>query len=183
MLKASQVLALANSNETSSQRSIKVTRPLDQENDLGNLLGSEINEFTLNPNELETDLKSLARDNCQLIINDIFNLPTERVEEVIVATLPPPTESVPREKTIPKAKPLTKWEQYAKEKGIQKENHLPQMLWVKSKKWIKIKGDASPYNGDNVYWAKRTMNLSRPEGTRSVLVFPSETLGTKELTT
>ena len=45
-------------------------------------------------------------------------------------------------------------------KGIQKENHLPQMLWVKSKKWIKIKGDASPYNGDNVYWAKRTMNLS-----------------------
>ena len=68
VLKASEVLALANSNGTSSQRSITVSRPLDQENDLGNLLGSEINEFTLNPNDLETDLKALARDNCQLII-------------------------------------------------------------------------------------------------------------------
>ena len=136
VLKASEVLALANSNGTSSQRSITVSRPLDQENDLGNLLGSEINEFTLNPNDLETDLKALARDNCQLIINDIFNLPTERVEEVIVATLPPPTESVPREKTIPKAKPLTKWEQYAKEKGIQKEKKS-KLVWDDVvKEWV-----------------------------------------------
>ena len=53
----------------------------------------------------------------QILFNAIWELPTERVEEAIVAVLPPPTFNLPREKPVPKAKPLTKWEQYAKEKG------------------------------------------------------------------
>ena len=40
--------------------------------------------------------------------------------------------------------------------GILKENYLPDISWVKSKKWVKIKGDASPYDGNNVYWGQRT---------------------------
>jgi len=42
--------------------------------------------------------------------------------------------------------------------GETKEIWLPHIAWVKSKKWLKIKGDYSPYNGDNLYWGKRTKN-------------------------
>ena len=41
-------------------------------------------------------------------------------------------------------------------KSILKENWLPHMTWVKSEKWVKIKGNKSPFDGDNLYWGKRT---------------------------
>jgi hypothetical protein len=65
-------------------------------------------------------LKDLARDNTQLLLNKIWELPTERVEEAIVAKLPAQTFVLPREKPLPKPKPLTKWQKYAQEKGITK---------------------------------------------------------------
>ena len=37
-----------------------------------------------------------------------------------------------------------------------KHNWLPHMVWVKSEKWVKIKGTKSPFDGDNLYWGKRT---------------------------
>lgn len=40
-------------------------------------------------------------------------------------------------------------------KDIIKENWLPHMTWVKSEKWVKIKGNKSPFDGDNLYWVKR----------------------------
>ena len=39
--------------------------------------------------------------------------------------------------------------------GIIKNNYLPRISWVKALKYIKIKNNISPYNGDNLYWAKR----------------------------
>ena len=62
-------------------------------------------------------LLELARDSTQFIIGSIWQLPTERVEDVIVAKFPPPVTRLPREKPLPKPKPMTKWEKYAKEKG------------------------------------------------------------------
>lgn len=41
--------------------------------------------------------------------------------------------------------------------GVKEYNWLPHVSWVKSKKWIKIKDDYSPFNGDNLYWGKRTL--------------------------
>ena len=67
--------------------------------------------------EREGFLHELARDNAQLLINSIWGLPTERIEEVVVAKFPPPTYILPREKPVPVPKPLTKWEKYAKDKG------------------------------------------------------------------
>lgn len=63
-------------------------------------------------------LKDLTRDNVQLLINKIWELPVERVDEAIVATLPKPEYILPRSRVIPKPKPLTKWQQFAKEKVI-----------------------------------------------------------------
>ena len=45
-------------------------------------------------------------------------------------------------------------------KGKIKENFLPKMAWVGSSQHAKIKGNASPYNGDHLYWTKRTEKYS-----------------------
>jgi RNA-directed DNA polymerase len=44
--------------------------------------------------------------------------------------------------------------------GVKKENFLPKMVWVGSSQHVKIKGNASPYDGNNPYWAKRTEKYS-----------------------
>jgi len=40
-------------------------------------------------------------------------------------------------------------------KGEKKENFLPKMAWINSSQYIKIKGNTSPYDGNNLYWAER----------------------------
>lgn len=64
---------------------------------------------------------NLTRDNTQLLINEIWQLPTERVDECIVAKLPAPTTVLPRLRKVPGPKPMTKWEKFAQEKGITKK--------------------------------------------------------------
>ena len=76
--------------------------------------------FGLYRTEKESFLTNLARDNVQLLINRLFQLPTVRVDNEIFVTLPAPTTRLPRAKPVPKAKQLSKWEKYAKEKGIVK---------------------------------------------------------------
>ena len=77
VLTASQVLALSENHKNGDERpSTEVVRPLDQENDLGNLLASEVNEFQLSAENLEDELKARARDNCQLLLNELWTLPT-----------------------------------------------------------------------------------------------------------
>ena len=44
--------------------------------------------------------------------------------------------------------------------GKLQENFLPKMVWVGSSQYVKIKGSASPYDGNHVYWAKRTEKYS-----------------------
>lgn len=51
------------------------------------------------------------------------------------------------------------WVLYGKEKqsnGNYKEAYLPHLVWIKSIKWVKVKGDASVYDGNGLYWAKRS---------------------------
>lgn len=40
--------------------------------------------------------------------------------------------------------------------GITRENFLPHIVWVKSKKHVKVKGDESPYS-NSIYWAIRSV--------------------------
>ena len=129
VLTASEVLALGEKHENANKSSTDVTRPLEQENDLGNLLGVEVNDIDFENENIDAQLKERARDNCQLLLNEIWKLPTERVEEAIVAVLPPGTSTIPREKPIPIPKPPTKWEKYAKEKGIENKKKKSRMVW------------------------------------------------------
>lgn len=65
-------------------------------------------------------LADLTRDNVQLIVNELWQQPTERFEETIVAKLPAPSFVLPRSRKCPVPRPLTKWEKFAQEKGIKK---------------------------------------------------------------
>lgn len=43
-------------------------------------------------------------------------------------------------------------------------NWLPHMIWVKSERWIKIKGTKSPFDDDKLYWEKRMQNKGSSNG-------------------
>ncbi|CAH1391054.1 unnamed protein product [Nezara viridula] len=146
-------------------KSIQVDKLLDLYLDLGTLLAIDTND--LNNKELQSRkdqyLKSLARDNTQILLNSIWELPTEKVENNIVAKLPKSKFILPREKPAPKPKPLTKWQTFAKEKGI-KTTKKSRVTWdevlnkwvprygykktkaEKEKDWIiEVPGNVDPY--------------------------------------
>ena len=115
------VLAKAEQEEAEKLKSITVTKELELEFDVGNLLALDKNPAELRGRDRDELLRALARDNAQLLVNEIWKLPAERADEVLVVKLPEPTTRLPREKPPPKARPPTKWEQFAKLKGIQKK--------------------------------------------------------------
>ncbi|KAB1256530.1 Hydroxyacid-oxoacid transhydrogenase; mitochondrial [Camelus dromedarius] len=116
-----ELLAKAERDEAEKLQRITVHKELELEFDLGNLLALDRNPPTglrhAGPTQ-EAELRALARDNTQLLINQLWQLPTERVEEALVARLPEPTTRLPREKPVPRPRPLTRWQQFARLKGI-----------------------------------------------------------------
>lgn len=88
----------------------------------------------------EKYLLDLTRDNVQLLINGIFELPTERVEEQIVAKLPKPTFDLPRARRLPTPKQPTKWEEFAKKKGIKKRVRDKKVYDEELEKWVPTYG-------------------------------------------
>ncbi|KAL9902727.1 ribosome biogenesis regulatory protein homolog [Glossina fuscipes fuscipes] len=121
---------------------ITVEKHLECRVDVGMMLISDPND--LNEQELKenraTYLLQLTRDNTQLLINDIWQLPTERVDECIVAKLPPPTTILPRLRRVPGPKPLTKWEKFAKEKGLTKKKKDKKVYDEVLDKWVPTYG-------------------------------------------
>ncbi|XP_043854311.1 ribosome biogenesis regulatory protein homolog [Dromiciops gliroides] len=134
-----EVLARAEQAEAEKLRLITVHKDLELEFDLGNLLAIDRNPPTglrqRNKSELETRLLGLARDNVQLLINQLWQLPTERVEEAVVAKLPEPSLRLPREKPLPKPRPLTRWQQFAQLKGIRPRKKTSLVWDETSKQW------------------------------------------------
>lgn len=76
--------------------------------------------FFIRRKDKDQYLADLTRENVQLIVNALWEQPTERVEECIVAKLPAPSFVLPRSRKCPVPRALTKWEQFALEKGIKK---------------------------------------------------------------
>lgn len=110
--------------------------------DLGHLLAFD--PRPINTSELKKNKESFLLDLCtqstQLIVNNLFKLPQERVEDTIIVKLPKPTIIIPREKPLPKKKPLTKWEQYAKLKGITKKKKGRKVFDEVAKEWKPVWG-------------------------------------------
>ncbi|ESO03282.1 hypothetical protein HELRODRAFT_80417 [Helobdella robusta] len=117
---------------------IRVDKLIDVEIDVGRMLLFDQNSLDdcLTNSKRDQYLKALTRDNVQLLVNKLWELPTERVDEIIVAKLPAPVTILPREKRLPTAKKETKWESFAKLKGINKRKR-GRMVWDEElKKWI-----------------------------------------------
>ncbi|XP_063779900.1 ribosome biogenesis regulatory protein homolog [Pseudophryne corroboree] len=125
------VLAQAERDEAERLQLITVHKELELQYDPGSLLA-------IDPNPPDTKrfrqlnraefLRSLARDNTQLLINQLWTLPTHRVQEMVVAELPDPSTRLPREKPVPKPRAPTRWEEFARLKGIQKKKKT-NLVW------------------------------------------------------
>ncbi|CAB3369229.1 Hypothetical predicted protein [Cloeon dipterum] len=115
-----------------------VEKNVELELDLGNLLALDTNDLNLQElkSHKEKYLLNLARDNTQLLLNKLWDLPSERREDIVVAKLPAGTLRLPREKPCPKPKPLTKWQEYALEKGIKKKKKTNAVWDDIVQKWI-----------------------------------------------
>jgi len=135
---ATELLEKIGKENEDKLKSITVEKAIDLDIDVGSLLAIDNNlldDQALKSNK-ESYMLSLARDNAQLLFNEVWKLPSEKMQDATVAQLPAPTTSLPREKHIPKPKPLTKWEEFAKLKGIKKKKTGSKMVWDdESKSW------------------------------------------------
>ncbi|XP_019943133.2 ribosome biogenesis regulatory protein homolog [Paralichthys olivaceus] len=151
---AEELLAQAERDEAEKLRSITVHKELELEFDVGNLLACDKNRIEsrdFRGQRRDDFLGSLARDNTQLLINELWKQPTERVEEAIVAKLPAPVTPLPREKPPPKPRPPTKWEQFAKLKGIQKKKKT-NLVWDENAKDWRRRWGHKRANDDTKEW-------------------------------
>lgn len=149
----SQILKEITEKQKDQLKSVTVHKDIDLEFDLGNLSAYDPNPLKVKRAKDidEKFVKDLTRDNVQLLFNEIWKLPVERIQESIVAKLPECTTVLPREKRIPKAAPLTKWQEYAKLKGIQKPKRGA-MVWDETAKEWKPRFGYKRANDDTKEW-------------------------------
>ena len=139
---------------------VTVDKPIPVTYDLGNLAVFDTN--FLDKNELDSSnasreekLRSITRDNTQLLINQLLSLPIKTTTESAAAAaggsaaasghtagmallrLPEPLTELPREKPLPKPKPPTKWEKFAAKKGIKPKEKSGRMVYDEaSGEWV-----------------------------------------------
>ncbi|CEP01750.1 Ribosome biogenesis regulatory protein [Plasmodiophora brassicae] len=70
--------------------------------------------------EREAYLNAISSDGVQHLMNTLFELPFERVEDGRIVQLPEPELRLPREKHIPKGPVMSTWQKFAQRKGIKK---------------------------------------------------------------
>jgi RNA-directed DNA polymerase len=61
-----------------------------------------------------------------------------------------------------------------KKNGATKETFLPNISWINSKKFVKVKENKSPFNGDLEYWMKRSMTYGEFSHTEVLLIKKQE---------
>ncbi|CAF3137517.1 unnamed protein product [Rotaria socialis] len=116
-------------------KSTEVIKPCPVDVDLGNLLVWDPNVIDQQAYKENRDeyIKNTMRDNMQLLVNALWQMPIERHDNTVVAKLPDAKTIVPREKPVPKPKPLTKWQKFAQSKGIVKKKKS-KFVWDETKK-------------------------------------------------
>ena len=124
------VRALLQAQAASSTRpSVVVDKEDDLQYDLGHLCAFDPTPVDTEAlrEDREGHLLRTARDNMQLLANQLYGL-LANAQEKSVIRLPPPVTQLPREKPLPEARQLTRWEKFAKEKGIVKHKRS-KMVW------------------------------------------------------
>lgn len=162
MVKAQEIAPAAYATGNSSA----VKKEDDLTYDLGNLAAFDTHPFTY---KNEKELALHARENVQLLVNHIFDLPREMSDMGPLAQLPAPELVIPREKPLPKPKVETKWEKFAREKGIKKTKKGRMVFDENKEEWaprwgykragddlndwvVEVKGNENPMEDP---WTKR----------------------------
>lgn len=140
-----------------------VEKPIPVSYDLGSLAVFDINPLdptllkSSDESSKEKHLTAVARDNVQLLINQILQLPVQRTVDsnnssstqnssIALFALPEPVSQLPREKPLPKPKAPTKWELFAAKKGINKKAKEGKLVYDEATaKWVPKWG----YGGQN----------------------------------
>lgn len=132
-----EILTTNQAAKEASHKTIDVFKEVEAVTDVGSLYLNDLQPVDVKNVRANTEafLKNLARDNAQLLFNKIWQLPIDKVDNVIVCSLPAPTTILPREKKIPKAKPPTRWEKFAKSKGISNKKRGRMIFDEESKTW------------------------------------------------
>ncbi|KAI3403205.2 RRS1 [Candida oxycetoniae] len=139
---------------SSEYKQVTVDKLIENTFDLGNLATFDPNPLSneklasKNESEKEEYLTSIARDNTQLLINQILSLPIKASTDsqgITLVQLPQPTTLLPREKGIPKAAPKTKWQEFAARKGIKAKSKDKLKFDEETGKWVESWG----YKGHN----------------------------------
>lgn len=148
-------------SEKPQYKPVTVDKVVPNTYDLGNLATFDTNPLDnaklADEASREQYLTEVARDNCQLLINQILLLPvksttdstassTGQTSTMTLIQLPEPSTPLPREKAIPKPKPPTKWEQFAAKKGIKAKEKSGKLVYdEESGEWVPKWG----YKGKN----------------------------------
>lgn len=135
-------------------KTTEVTKAIDLDIDEGNLLASDSNpiddgSFRSNREQFILDL---ARDNAQLLVNKIWELPVDKVDGAVTGRLPDTTTIIPREKSIPKPKSATKWQEFAQLKSIQNKKKGRKVWDDETKEW-KPRWGYKRANDETKQWA------------------------------
>ncbi|KAJ2078476.1 Rhodanese- sulfurtransferase [Coemansia sp. RSA 988] len=152
----------------SRAKAIQVDRLIPVEHDLGVLASFDINmldETKLRAGQKARDnyLKGLSREGAQLLINELFSLPTTTDDDSVYASLPKTTTVLPREKPIPKEKPMTRWEKFAKIKGIQNRKKSRMVFDDNQGEWRPRYGYKGVNNDDQRPWLVEVPSNADPE--------------------
>lgn len=102
--------------------------------------------------EVESHLALLARDNLQLLVNDLWKLPTTSSDVGPLVTLPVPTAALPRAKPVPVAREPTRWEKFARAKGIVKRKKGSHEYDEERREWRPRHGAKSSKNDPMANW-------------------------------
>jgi len=85
----------------------------------------------------EKELLDYTRDSVQLLVNHMFGLPQNRIEEGMAVQLP--SEEVfrlPRQKPVPKAKAPTRWQKFMEDRNMRKRKRSKLVYDEASGDWV-----------------------------------------------
>ncbi|EPZ35021.1 RRS1-domain-containing protein [Rozella allomycis CSF55] len=150
----------------SQMKSVNVEKAIPLDIDLGNLTAYDMNPLDLekitNSETKEDCLKEVARDNVQLLFNQLFQLPTSLTASSVLAHLPAAKTILPREKPLPKIKAKTRWEKFAQAKGIVKRKKTRMVFDEETEEYKPRYGYKSKVNESMDDWAIEIPNNADP---------------------
>lgn len=133
---------------TSELKSPVVEKAIPPEYDLGNLAVADTAPLELSA-DADATLHAVARDNVQLLVNQLLKLPLRRTvasadpakstrqsSGQVRFVMPEPLWPLPREKPLPKPKEKTRWQTFVEQKGLRRHKRERLVFDEDEQRWM-----------------------------------------------